>query len=307
MDTMQQVIAQEMLEQRYSRKLIDVMLRAELDESAELTAAIAIGAELVEEFINADYGYQSKNERLASLQGMDIPALVKEILVACMYFVVPETLSSAAAQVAHHLGFSDKVAAVLTTAELLAVLCETDVFDIYKTKREDSLMVRSNIELSDELMEFVDNSRYLPPMVCKPLELTDNYSSGYLSISDGLILGKGNNHAGDICLDVLNIMNGVELSLNTEFLCTVEEVPTYDLDDPVQQANWTKFKKQSYEIYTALMDCGNKFYLTHKYDMRGRVYGQGYHVNTEGVGFKKAMVDLHHKQVIEGVPPEFKL
>ena len=307
METMQQVIAQEMIEKRYNRKHIDGMLKDVLEADSEAMVKVAQGAELVDAFVHAEHSYASKNARLASLKGMDTHSLVFEMVVACMYFVRPEKISSAAAQVACHLNFDDKVAAVQTVAELLAVLCEVDLFDITKADRQDSLYVVSRIELPEELLAFVSNSRYLPPMVCEPLELTDNYSSGYLTHKDGLVLGKSNNHAGDLCLDVLNTLNRVKLSLNTEFISTVEEEPTFELDKPEKAENWKNFKRESYEIYTLLNDAGNCFYLTWKVDMRGRIYSQGYHCNVQGVAHKKACIDLHDKQVIDGVPPEFQL
>jgi hypothetical protein len=161
-------------------------------------------------------------------------------------------------------------------------------------------MVQSCINFDEELMKFIQNSRYLPPMVCLPLELTDNYSSGYLTHKDGLVLGKANNHSGDLCLDVLNTMNRVALSLNTDFISKVEEEPTFELVTTEQMHQWNIFKRQSYATYLTLAKNGNCFYLTHKVDMRGRIYSQGYHVNTEGVGHKKAMVELANKEQVTG-------
>jgi DNA-directed RNA polymerase len=46
------------------------------------------------------------------------------------------------------------------------------------------------------------------------------------------------------------------------------------------------------------------FHLTHKVDKRGRIYSQGYHVNTQGAAFKKAMIELAKEELIEGVPHE---
>lgn len=76
-------------------------------------------------------------------------------------------------------------------AELLAVLCMTDAFDILKENKFASLQVRSCIPLEDNLVSFIENSMFLPPMVCEPLPLTHNFSSGYLTHNDSLILGSG--------------------------------------------------------------------------------------------------------------------
>lgn len=300
-ETMQQVISQEMIENGYNRKHIDAKIRQEIMESPELMAAIAQGVILVQGYLSQSY-YKSKDARIAQLKGLDLEDLVFDIIVGVSYFQRPELMASAAAQLASRLHFDDKVEAITTVSELLAVICETDCYHITKDSVQASLMIQSCITFSDELMQFIDRSRYLPPMVCVPLELKNNYDSGYLTHKDGLVLGKGNNHDGDLCLDVLNTMNQVALSLNTEFISKVEEIPTFDMVTPEQIEQWDHFKTQSYATYRMMTAAGNKFFLTHKVDMRGRIYSQGYHINTEGVAHKKAMVELHHKELVTGVP-----
>jgi hypothetical protein len=184
----------------------------------------------------------------------------------------------------------------------MAVLCMTDAFDIIKESKSASLMVRSRIPLSTVLVDFIEGSQYLPPMVCEPLELTHNYSSGYLTHNDSLILGTGNHHDGDICLDVLNTMNKVALRLDTDFLSTVEETPTFELDSQDKREQWDAFKKQSYQFYELMVQCGNRFYLTHKVDKRGRIYACGYHISTMGAPFKKASIELSKEELVRGVP-----
>jgi len=165
-----------------------------------------------------------------------------------------------------------------------------------------SLMVVSCIPLSEELIKYIENSQYLPPMVCEPLPLTHNYSSGYLTHNDSLILGTGNHHGGDLCLDVLNTMNSVALKLDLDFLSTVEEEPTFDLDTQDKADQWAQFKEQSYMFYDLMHQNGNRLYLTHKVDKRGRIYACGYHISTQGTAFKKASLELANEELVEGVP-----
>jgi hypothetical protein len=215
---------------------------------------------------------------------------------------VETLITSACAQISGRLGFDDKRDAILTCSELLAVLCEADAFDITKASREASLMVVSKVPLGQELIEFVQNSAYLPPMVCTPLQLENNYSSGYLSHKESLILGPGNHHDGDICLDVLNTMNQVALKLDLEFLTSMEEEPKDALDTAEKRDLWQAFKAKSYEMYLHMANLGNHFYLTNRVDKRGRAYAQGYHITTQGAPFKKAMIELANEEVVEGVP-----
>lgn len=301
METMQQVVMQEMNEERYNRKHVDTKIRAAIESNPEMMNRVWLGVTLVHDYINKNY-YDSKMKRIAQLSNMDIPALVMDIFVGVCYCQTPELFTSVSSQMSSRLKFSDRPDAIKTVAELMAILCQTDAFDITKTDKQASLMVVSLIPLSESLLEFIRYSQYLPPMVCEPLELTHNYSSGYLTHNDSLILGSGNHHDGDVCLDVLNLMNKVALKLDTDFLCKVEEEPTFELDTQAKKDNWMAFKTVSYRFYSLMVDQGNQFYLTHKVDKRGRIYSCGYHITTQGAAFKKAQLELANEELVEGVP-----
>jgi hypothetical protein len=303
METMRQIVLQEMNEEHYSRKHIDAKIRKEIETNADMRSKVAQGVTLVMEYMKpAKPYYASKTKRIAQLENMDITALVVDMFVGVAYSLRPELFTSVTAQMAARLGFSDRTEAITTVAELLAVLCNTDAFDIKKEHKMASLMVVSCIPLSQSLVNFIDNSQYLPPMVCEPLELTHNHSSGYLTHNDSLILGSGNHHDGDICLDVLNTINRVAFQLDLQFLCKVEEEPTFELDTQDKVDQWRRFKEQSYRFYSLMQQQGNRFYFTNKVDKRGRIYSCGYHINPQGAAFKKAMLELARKELVEGVP-----
>lgn len=306
METMREIILQEMNEERFNRKHIDAKIRKHIESDKYLMAKVAEGVKLISDYMAGTY-YASKMARIAQLQNMDIATLVMDIFIGIAYCIRPELFTSVSAQMASRLKFSDRAEAITTVAELMAVLCRTDVFDINKEDKQASLVVVSRINLPDNLVDFIDNSQFLPPMVCEPLELVHNYSSGYLTHNDSLILGTGNHHDGDLCLDVLNTMNKVALQLDTEFLSTVEETPTFDLDTKDKQDQWLRFKKQSYMFYSLMEQQGNTFYINHKVDKRGRIYAHGYHINTQGTAFKKAMLEFSNEEVVTGVPVQCQL
>ena len=301
MDTVEQINRQLAVEEQYNRKHIDAKIRASIEANPVMQEKIEAGIALVTEYMGKNY-YESKNVRIAQLQGMDIRRLVTDIFVGVSYCQTEELFTSVTAMMASRLKFSDKAEAIKTVAELMAVLCMTDAFDIVKGDKASSLVIISRIPLEPELLVFIENSQYLPPMVCKPLNLESNYSSGYLTHKDSLVLGNGNHHDGDLCKDVLNLMNQVPLKLDTQFLSTVEEQPTFELDDRDKQKQWDTFKRQSYKFYTLVAQYGNQFYLTHKVDKRGRIYASGYHLSTQGTAFKKASIELHKEEVVTGVP-----
>ena len=328
METSLQIENQYSIEEHFSEKLVAKRIK-DLFNEPEAQKVINQGAELLTEFINGEY-YQSKMNRLAQLKGMDMHELALAIFERVAFFIKPELYTSATAQLALHLGFSDRREAILTVAELLAVLSETGLFEIYKESKYSSLKIVSNLELDEQLLKDIENCAYVPPMVCKPLTLKHNRSSGYLTDQgSSLILGGAvNHHEGDLCLDVLNTLNSGELSLNTKFLSYLEEdgkeITTESIKEAALKkgkllseveaaerrdlalANWEEFKIQSYENYVLMVKHGNRFHLTHKVDKRGRIYAQGYHITTQGTSFKKAMIDLANQETLE-VPEEFKL
>lgn len=301
MDTLIQIERQESIERQYNRKHIDGYIKEAITSNPVMQEKINMGVSLIQEYLAKEY-YPSKNNRIKQLENIDLPSLVLELFVGIAYCQREELFTSVTAQMASRLKFSDKTSAITTVAELIAVLCRTDAFDIGKANRMASLTVISRIPLEPELLVFIENSQYLPPMVCTPLELENNYSSGYLTHNDSLILGSGNSHSGDICLDVLNLVNKVALRLDTDFLSSIEEEPTFELDTQDKTNQWNVFKKQSYDFYLLVAQYGNTFYLTHKVDKRGRIYSQGYQISTQGTSFKKASIELAHEELVTGVP-----
>lgn len=289
-------------ETMYARAHIDRYLDRAIRENPESEAKVQAGVTLLQDWLSQTY-YPSKDARLEQIKDLDLESLVREIFIGIAYCQEPQLFTAVTAQLASRLHMSDKAEAITTIAEIVAVLCQTDAFDIIKAHASASLMVQSRLPLPAQLIEFIEHSEVLPPMVCEPRRLTHNRSSAHLTVSgDSLILGKGNHHEGDICLDVLNICNRVALRLDTTFLTTVEEEPTCELDTPEKLRMWEKFKKQSYRFYDLMVAQGNRFYLTHKVDKRGRIYAQGYHITSQGTSFKKASLELADAEYVTGVP-----
>ena len=312
METMRHIVNQESIEERFNRKHIDTKIRAEIIAQPVMVEKLKQGVVLVQAYRDKPYvitlkdgktkPFTSKNNRIAQLAQLDMEELVMDCFVGIAYSQRPELFTSVTAQMAARLNFSDRTEAITTVAELLAVLCNTDAFDITKADKGASLMAVSRIPLSKGLIEFIDNSQYLPPMVCEPLELTHNHSSGYLTHNDSLILGSGNHHDGDICLDVLNTVNKVALKLDLDFLSKVEEEPTFELDTQDKKDQWLRFKKQSYAFYSLMAQQGNRLHFNNKVDKRGRMYACGFHINPQGAAFKKSCLEFSKEELVEGVP-----
>ena len=319
---------QRALESAYSSANVNKYLIAEIEGDGLMQSMLKRGVELLREWLNEEH-YESKAERIAPLHSADLEDLVKNVFLQVMYCQAPEKLVSVAGRVAGYLHFDDKPAAIKTTGEILGLLCETDFFDINKASSVDQLYVECNFTLSKELQEFMDRSLYPLPMICQPTKLRHNRTSGYLTTSDSLILGQGNHHNGDICLDVLERQNQIPLTLCVDLMYAMEERPNkpitveYIMHKAQEKGNeitmatakaecrdriasFEQFRKQSIDVYALMVKNGNRFHLTNRVDKRGRVYSMGYHIHTQGSAFKKAIVELANTEVVEGVPDHLR-
>lgn len=287
------------IERRFSKKNIRKHLLQSIESSPELMDKIEMGVTLLEEWRHQVF-YDSKNKRLEQLDAVDLQELVTEVAITTLPIDHPELYTSVCGRLAASLGFADKGDAIKTISEIVAVLCETDLYDIGRGAK-NQLTVVSAYDLPPELRRFIDETKYLPPMLVPPRVLRANHDTGYMETKGTLILGKGNYHEGDLCLDSLNKFNQVPLSLDINMLNLYREMPKKALKTPEAEEQFARMRKDSLHIYADLAAYGNEFYLTHKVDKRGRTYAQGYHVSTQGSAFKKSILNLHKKEVIEGV------
>jgi hypothetical protein len=317
---------QESNERLFSKKHIskhlDNAIRANPDSEARVMAGvdllnqwIAYWAAPMDQQTTSEKHYASKNARLTQLADLDMEQLVRDIYIGVAYEQAPALFVGVTAQLATRLGFNDRRDAILTVAEMVAVLAHTKAHMITKAGPNGSLMIQSCLDLPAEMVDCIRRAKYLPPMVCEPEDLTGNYESPFLTHNDCLVLGKQNGRLGDLCLDVINTQNQTALKLDLDFISTVEEELIDDDEDVLPGAanvvdfqkwakakNWRQFKVDSYNTYHMLAMQGNKFWLPNKVDNRIRLYALGYHVTTQGSGFKKACIELYNEEVVEGVP-----
>jgi hypothetical protein len=316
------VDAQLAVERVYSKTNVRKAIRKEIDETPGMDELIQQGTDLLQAYVDkAPKYYASKQRRVQLLADLSFTELVKDILITVLPVQTPMLFTNVVGQVAVSLGFSNKADGIKTAAEILAVLQELDAYTIYKQEKYDSLQIVCNYELPEHLVRLIEQVKFLPPMICRPRQVRSNYDSGYLAKKESLILGSDNFHEGDICLDSLNKFNQVPLTLDVELLKRYSEPPV-DFDSPEKRAKWQArnpgmswevelkdrqekwetMVRDSYKVYVDLVKQGNQFWLTHGVDKRGRTYARGYHVNTQGNSFRKAIVDLYEKEVIQGVP-----
>lgn len=303
--SMDKISAQESVEHMYSRHNIESTILRTIKEYEPFVEKINQGINLVLQWANTDHGYASKNRRASEVQEVDPQKIVEQVFILTLQIQEAHLFTNVVGQLAGVFPHESKLDKAKTAADILALLCDLDFYNIWKEEKYGSLKLQCNYDMPEELGRFIKQTKYLPPMLCEPRKLKRNTDSGYLTIKhDSVILGSGNHHNDDVCLDALNLYNSIPLSLDVELLKIYSEVPDKPeiMNDPNKKRQWEIMVQDSYVVYRDLVKQGNEFYLTHKVDKRGRIYSQGYHCSTQGNSFRKAIINLANKELVNGVP-----
>jgi hypothetical protein len=188
-------------------------------------------------------------------------------------------------------------------ADLLLKCAEIDLVDWSPKWRQ--FIVK--FELSEQVQAEIDQFQYPLPMIVPPLELKHNAQGAYLDTNSSVIL-KDNHHEDDVCLDHLNRMNKVKYRLNFNTskmiknqwrnLDRAKEGETREEFDKRKRA-FKKYDETAHIVIAVLLKEGNEFYLTHRYDKRGRTYSQGHHVNPQGGPWNKAVIEFADGEVTQ--------
>lgn len=191
----------------------------------------------------------------------------------------------------------------LTTDELLKAV-QADLVDWSPVARQ--FIVKFGI--SPDVQEDLDRYQYPLPMVVPPKELTSNLDSGYYTGTGSVIL-RQNHHEEDVCLDHLNQVNKTKFRINQDVATTIKnrwrnlDKPKPDEEQGEYQKRVKAFEKYDRTAHDVMLHLGlageGEFYLTHKYDKRGRTYCQGYVVNYQGTAWNKAVIEFANQEVVE--------
>lgn len=188
-------------------------------------------------------------------------------------------------------------------ADKLLLLCELDYIDFNDTT--DKFVVKYDI--SPDVQEMLDRYQYPLPMVIAPKPLKKNYDTGYITIKRSVVLnGSEYFDDKDMCLDHLNRANSVALTLSMETIHSEEgkyirpvRNTGEDFDEfRKRQKQADIFYATSVSVMETVNDLSEEIYLTHKYDRRGRCYASGYHINSQGTDYNKAVLQLAKKELI---------
>ena len=192
--------------------------------------------------------------------------------------------------------FSDDEYPAQACADELLKLAANDFVDW--DSQGEKMVLKYNV--TTEIQDKLDILQYPMPMIQPPEPVTSNSSTGYVTIQGSIILKK-NHHNDDVCLDHINRVNKVPLTLNHDVVKYVQNQwknhKHQKPDEPLEKYQkrckaFQKYDRSSKDVLEALMVRGNRFWLTHKYDKRGRTYCQGYHVTYQGNDWNKSCIEF---------------
>lgn len=189
-------------------------------------------------------------------------------------------------------------------SEYLLKMSEGDLIDF------DPLTEKfiSLYEIDPKVKKEMEMYQFPLPMITEPARIKNNHTNGYLKVNNESLLLNGAYHKQDICLDHINRVNRVPLSVDLDVAFNIKNVwKNLDKRSPKETLkefrkrvkNYQNYMKTAYTVMEILVQEGNKIYLTHAYDKRGRTYSRGHHVLDQGNDWNKACIQFFNKEFIE--------
>lgn len=263
-------------------------------DSHEVLPEIQKAINLIWEWSCIDHGYESKNARIREWnqnnQGMgdsfDFYEIVTHIFSGCLLNPDGMTYQAMIGYISGNIGCKDPLDRAKCAAEVIALCYQAELIEITKISQK-TFMITTEFELPVEIPEY---DKHLP-LFRKPSE-----------VSHIPILGNQfKKHEGDVCRQHIDKMNSIPLALEFRVIADIPETPK-ELETDEQKDQWGDFLHRSHLAYAEVAKhdpAEQPFYLEHNHDTRGRCYCSGYYINYQGSSFKKAIVQLANKEVVQ--------
>lgn len=248
--------------------------------------------ELIEEYMIQCY-YYSKNQRLWKWMNTN-PDIFELVIAIFTAVLVNQTITYQAicGLLNHKIRLEDTVDRIKIIAETVALISQTGLINIHRPGAGKTITITTDFSLDEEI-PIPDKHKIC---IHRPQPISKNRDR---ELGSMLLGHKMNHHEEHICLDHLNRMNQIPLTLNKTFLTAFTEEPKQTPITADQKDQWNKFVADSMAKYQEVLSTGNKMYSIHKFDSRGRSYSCGYHITTHGSSFKKATVELYNTELVE--------
>jgi len=236
------------------------------------------------------YSYDSKNKRIQEWRSHMKPCDTPFYEVMCHIFIGTllhpngMTYQAMIGYISGNVQCESPLDRAKCAAEMIALAYQADLITVTRVS-DKTLLVSTEFVLPVEIPAF---GKHLPQFKRPaPVDFIP-------------ILGcRFKQHNEDICIEHIDRMNAIPLRLETRVIDAMEEYQKAVPETQEQEENWETFKASSAEAYQLVRDKGNRFFLHHNYDTRGRCYCSGYYINYQGSQFKKAIVQLADKEIVK--------
>ena len=233
-----------------------------------------------------DHGYASKNQRILEWGPWkeDLYEIVTQLFIGTLLHPEGMTYQAMIGYLSGLVRCKDPLDRAKCAAEVVAIAFQHDLVTLTRLS-DQTLLVATEFELPVEIPAFGKHQ----PLFRKPEPIDYNP-----------ILGcRFKQHTADICLDHIDRMNAIPLALETRLIDTLEEAPNSPPETTEHLKQWEAFREQSAAAYATVRASGNRFHLEHAYDTRGRCYCDGYLITYQGSQYKKAIVQLAEKEIVQ--------
>ena len=293
-------LAQILMEELYNKKERQTLILEALNKanfSQDLMDNVIQG---LVTYRQKDY-WEAKNRRIRSIAHLDNMDIFLSVIASTIDADHPQPIQAVCTKVVKYLDISEDeyIDSIKTAAELIAVIGNLGYVDILMPSETHSggLEVVSKLACPVDLKTKLHKLKYLPPMVCEPNAVISDVDTSHITTIRPLVL-SGRKKDFNLNLEHINTMNSIALSLDLNIL-RYEEESNKELDTIKKVNQFNLIKDSSLTVYNEIVELGNKFYLTHNFDDRNRCYSAGYHINIQSTDYKKALINLHHKELIK--------
>lgn len=233
-----------------------------------------------------EHGYASKNSRIREWapEQTDLYEIVTQLFIGTLLHPEGMTYQAMIGYLSGLVRCANPLDRAKCAAEVIAIAFQQDLVTLTRLS-DQTLLVATEFELPVEIPVFDKHK----PLFHPPAPVDYNP-----------ILGcHFKQHEQDICREHIDRMNSIALSLDERIIDAMEEYQKSEPETTEQEEQWQEFKRRSAETYQTVLENGNRFYLRHNYDTRGRCYCEGYYINYQGSQYKKAIVQLADKEVVK--------
>ncbi len=307
------------IETKYSKQNARKVTLMELEKSGfEIQYKLHEWLEQVEDWFNEDAGYdrmnQEKAEAIEYITAEALSDFFSEVMVLTLSTQSLLNIQAVLGQTLHILEMPDEIEfryQMKIASELLVLMAQIDVLDIDIGEEEveneegdielvHALWIRSVYELPDDVLAYIAQLQYLPPMLVKPFAPESNRNGGgYLSVRNPMVLNHSRNvHSMPMDKTAITILQKIPFCFDEHVLATQEQ-PNKVLDTLQKKKQFNILRQGSRNVYEEMQANSDKFYFHWRADKRGRLYSQGYHMTVQGTEYKKALIDFANKEIQE--------